>query len=75
MSLQFPRDYKESRPRPGAWPQYDQETEPGAEEFAIKAAEIRQAAILEMQEENNVILEQHQQQKDHHVDNLAQVRF
>lgn len=48
MSLQFPRDYKKSRPRPGAWPQFDQESAPGAEEFATKAAEIRQAAILEM---------------------------
>jgi hypothetical protein len=77
VSLQFPRDYTESSPPPpGVWPpQFDQEGAPDAEEFATKAAEIRQAAILEMQEEHRVLLEQHQQQQDQHVDNLAQVRY
>ncbi|DBB15786.1 TPA: hypothetical protein ACH3X3_003987 [Trebouxia sp. C0006] len=68
----YPRDFKESRPRPGAWPQFDQESAPDVEEFATKAAEIRQAVILEMQQEHNLLLERHQQQQDQHVDNLAQ---
>lgn len=75
MSVQYPRDFKESRPRPGAWPQFDQESAPDVEEFATKAAEIRQAVILEMQQEHNLLLERHQQQQDQHVDNLAQVKY
>ena len=54
LPLQFPGDYVESRPPqpPAAWPpHYDTESAPDADVFASKAAEIRTAVILEIQDE------------------------
>ena len=76
LCLQYRKDFVESRPPqpPGAWPpQFDEEGAPDAEEFAAKAAEIREAVTLEMHRERELLLETHHQQQQQ-FNNLAQVR-